>query len=147
MDNKDMAQKLASLAQLDIDAAHAYAAAIEKVDMASVKERLEGYREDHERHIKALSTEISRLGETPPDYSPDFKGFFIEGFTSLRSSSGTAGALKAMHTNEKLTNKRYEEASRLDLPAGLKNIIAAAWEDERRHLDYVETAINEKVWE
>lgn len=144
MDNKEIAKKLGSLAQLDIDAVHAYKEAIEKVEDPQVRENLVRYREDHERHISELSAEISRLGETPPDFSPDFKGFLIQGFTSLRSMTGTEGALNAMHTNEKLTNKNYSEASSWNLPTNIQTIINQAYEDERRHLEYIEMELKKK---
>ena len=144
MDNKEIAKKLSSLAQLDIDAVHAYKEAIEKVEDLKVREKLALYREDHERHISELSAEIRQLGETPPDFSPDFKGFFIQGFTSLRSMTGTDGALNAMHTNEKLTNKNYREASDWNLPTNLQKIINMAYEDEKRHLEYIELELKKK---
>lgn len=144
MDTKDTARKLSSLVQLDIDAVHAYKEAIEKVDDLQVREHLTLYRQDHERHISELSSEIRRLGGTQPEFSLDFKGYLIKGFTSLRSATGTQGALHAMHTNEKLTNKEYEAAKYWDLPPELKQIIALAREDERRHLEYIERALQEK---
>lgn len=142
MDNEEIAKKLSSLAQLDIDAVHAYKEAIEKVEDLQVRENLSRYREDHERHISELSAEIRRLGETPPEFSPDFKGFLIQGFTSLRSMTGTEGALKAMHTNEKLTNKTYQEASSWNLPTDIQTIIDQGYEDERHHLEYIEMKLN-----
>ena len=87
------------------------------------------------------------LGETPPDYSRDFKGFFISGFTSLRSSTGTAGAMKAMRSNEKLTNKKYSNAVEWDVDPAVKSIIRENLQDERRHLAYIEEAIDSKIWE
>lgn len=145
MDNREIAKKISSLAQLDIDAVHAYKEAIEKVEDLQVRENLARYREDHERHISELSAEIRRLGETPPDFSPDFKGFLIQGFTSLRSMTGTQGALNAMHTNEKLTNKTYKEASSWNLPTDIQTIIDLAYKDERHHLEYIETKLNQKA--
>lgn len=144
MDDKEIAKKLSSLVQLDIDAVYAYKEAIEKIDEPQVREHLTMYRQDHERHISELSVEIRRFGETPPEFSLDFKGYLIKGFTSLRSATGTKGALKAMHTNEKLTNKEYEAAKYWDLPPDLKQMIALAREDERRHLEYIERALEEK---
>ncbi|HBG20421.1 MAG TPA: ferritin [Desulfobulbaceae bacterium] len=144
MDNKEIAKKLSSLVQLDIDAVHAYKEAIEKIDDLQVREHLTQYRQDHERHISDLSAEIRRLGGTPPEFSLDFKGYLIKGFTSLRSTTGTKGALNAMHTNEKLTNKEYEAAKYWDFPPDLKQMIALAREDERRHLEYIERALEEK---
>lgn len=146
MDSKEIAKQLSTLVQLDIDAVHAYNEAIEKVDRPAIKEHLIRYRDDHDRHIADLSAEIRRLGETPPDYSPDFKGFFIQGFTSLRSITGTQGALKAMYTNEKLTNKKYDEATEWNLPPDIKHIVALAFEDERRHIEYIEQALEQKLY-
>lgn len=145
MENKEIVKKLSSLVQLDIDAVHAYKEAIDKADNQQVREHLILYRQDHERHITDLSTEIRRLGGTPPEFSLDFKGYLIKGFTSLRSATGTKGALNAMHTNEKLTNKEYEAAQGWDLPPDLKQVIALAREDERRHLEYIERALQEKA--
>ena len=144
MDNKEIAKRLSSLAQLDIDAVHAYKEAIERVEDPQVRENLVRYREDHERHVSELSAEISRLGETPPEFSVDFKGFFIQGFTSLRSMTGTEGALNAMHTNEKLTNKNYSEASIWNLRTNIQAIINLAYEDEKRHLQYIEMELDKK---
>lgn len=145
MDNNEIVNKLNSLVQLDIDAVHAYKEATEKVENPVVREHLTLYRQDHDRHIADLSAEIRKLGGTPPEYSLDFKGYLIKGFTSLRSATGTEGALNAMHTNEKLTNKEYEAAKYWDLPPDLKQIIALAREDERRHLEYIERALQEKA--
>lgn len=144
MEDKDIIEKLASLVQLDIDAVHAYKEAIDKAEDHQVREHLTLYRQDHERHISDLSTEIRRLGGSPPEFALDFKGYLIKGFTSLRSATGTEGALNAMHTNEKLTNKEYEAAKYWDLPRELKQLIALAREDERRHLEYIERALAEK---
>ncbi len=137
MDNREICKKLSSLVQLDIDAIHAYKEAIEKAEDPEVREHLSLYRDDHERHVTDLSAEIRKLGETPPEFSPDFKGFLIQGFTSLRSATGTDGALNAMHTNEKLTNKNYKEATEWNVPNDIGKKIALAYDDEKRHIDYI----------
>ncbi len=146
MEKDEVAKKLASLAQLDIDAVHAYEQAIEKVDVAHVKEQLVKYKDDHDRHIRELSAVIRRLGGTPPDYSPDFKGFLISGFTSLRSITGTEGALKAMKTNEKLTNKNYKDATGWDLDPEARQIVDNAYGDEKNHLSYIEKTLDTEAW-
>jgi rubrerythrin len=147
MDNREMAKKLGSLVQLDIDAVHAYQAAIDKIDHPLIRETMIRFREDHDRHITTLSAAIRQAGESPPEYSPDFKGFLIQGFTSMRSITGTEGALKAMHTNEKLTNKTYDDARGWDLPASVKDLVRSAFEDEQRHIAYIEKTLEEKAWE
>ena len=148
MDKKELAKELSSLAQLDIDAVHAYQEAIDKIDHVQIRNQLTRYREDHNQHVTALSAQIRKLGETPPEFAPDFKGFIIQGFTSLRSATGTEGALKAMHTNEKLTNSKYNDAAKwTNLPVDLKQMIAMALEDERRHIEYIEHVLEHKIWE
>jgi rubrerythrin len=99
-------------------------------------------RDDHIRHAEDLSTKITELGEKPPKLTQDFKGYLIEGFTSLRSVTGTKGALKAMESNEILTNRTYKRALELEgLPPDVKTLIEKNYGDEKRHLDYIRSAI------
>jgi len=70
----------------------------------------------------------------------------LDVFSKLRSLTGTEGALKSLRGGENLTNKRYARAIDLDFPANIKNVIAANYKDEQRHLKYVEEAIDNKIW-
>jgi uncharacterized protein (TIGR02284 family) len=146
-DNQQLIDKLVSLAQLDIDATHAYTSAIDRIDLMDVKQQLTLFRGDHERHISNLSPMIEQLGGQAPTRSPDLKGFFIQGMTAVRSMFGNEAALKAMKGNEELTNKKYSEALELDFPVDIKNVIQGNLDDERRHLEYVNRCISEKVWD
>lgn len=137
MDPKGIAGRLNTLVQLDIDAVHAYDQAIAAIDAADIRERMSRYRDDHQRHVTDLGAVVRQLGETPPATAPDFKGFIIQGFTSLRSLSGTDGALRAMHTNEKLTNTRYEQTLGWDLPLEVRAVVQAFLTDERTHIEYI----------
>lgn len=147
MENQEMINKLNSLVKLDIDAVHAYDQAIQKIDLMEVRTRLEEFKSDHQRHIQDLSSKISGLGGTPPEYKRDFKGYLLQGFTALVSITGNEGALKAMQSNEKLTNKNYDDALSWDFSPDVKDLIRKNREDERRHLQYIEQCINMKVWE
>jgi uncharacterized protein (TIGR02284 family) len=147
MDKSEMAKNLASLMQLDIDAVHAYDQAIKNIETPTIRDQITKFRDDHKQHIEDLAPEIRALGETPPEYSPDFKGYLISGFTSLRSITGTEGALKAMHTNEKLTNKNYDEARTWPLPTSAKAIVEKNYSDERTHLEYIEKTLQARSWE
>lgn len=144
---EEMVKKIKSLIQLDVDAVHAYQQAIEKIEVPLIREQLTRFKEDHERHVRELSERLTAMGEEPPRPAPDLKGYLIEGFTALRSMTGTEGALKAMRTNEQLTNRRYEEARRMNAPADLHALLEANYEDERRHLAYVEQALRDRLWE
>jgi rubrerythrin len=142
MDNKEIARKLSSLAQLDIDAEHAYVQAIEEIKETAIHDRLSEFREDHKRHVAELSVAIRELGETPPEYKRDTKGFLMEG----RSKTGTEGALKAMKANEKTTTKAYEKARSWEVSVSIKALIEKFCADERRHLEYIEHALETKLW-
>jgi uncharacterized protein (TIGR02284 family) len=142
MKNDNLIDKLCNLAQLDIDAVHAYNQALEQISDSTVYKNIASFRDDHVRHIEDLSEEIRKKGGEPPEQTQDFKGYIIEGFTSLRSITGTHGALKAMETNEVLTNKTYKEAlDHNDLPDETRKIIEKNYSDEKRHLEYIRKAL------
>ena len=60
---------------------------------------------------------------------------------------GTEGALKAMRGNEKVTNAIYDRALGWDLPPEVRTVIERNRDDERRHLSYIEGALNQRIWE
>ncbi|MBD3345190.1 MAG: DUF2383 domain-containing protein [Chitinivibrionales bacterium] len=144
MEKNQIIDTLKSLMQLDVDASHAYDQAIKRVDEsdADIKSQLEVYQGDHDRHVERLADLIRQQGEEPPKVSPDLSGFLIEGFTALRSMMGTDGALKAMEGNEKLTNKKYSNAHGLDLPQEIKTVIDENYDDEKRHLQYIQEKLS-----
>jgi hypothetical protein len=138
---------LTSLAQLDMDAVLAYEQAIRGIDEGDrqIKEALEGFQDDHIRHIDDLSAQIEALGETPPPFKRDVKGFFIEGMTAIMSKIGTRSALIAMTENEALTNAMYHRALKTKgLPSMAKAVIQKNARDEERHIAYITTALKSK---
>jgi rubrerythrin len=139
---------LKSLVQLDIDAVGAYSQAIEHIENTHISENLNKFMRDHQQHIDNLSNILRVNGEEAPEMSRDFKGFFIEGFTSLRSVTGDEGALKAMRTNEQLTNKKYKEAvDELSLDTDIIATVESNYRDEQEHLSYIEGALEARIWE
>jgi rubrerythrin len=147
METTEILKELTSLCHLDIDAIHAYDQALKHVDVTHIKTQLTGFRDDHHRHVKDLSEIIRRLGGQPPSFSPDFKGFLIQGMTSARSMTGTEGALKAMKTNEQLTNRNYNKAAGMAFPSDIKTVVERGLADERRHLATIEQWIQTSAWE
>ena len=147
MTNQEIAEKLGSLAQLDVDAVHAYSQAIDEISIPDIREQLSAYRSDHDRHYMDLSAALRKIGAKPPEYSRSFKGFLIEGFTMVRSATGTEGALRAMEDNEQLTNRSYAEAATWDVPADIALLIRNNHRDEQVHLKYIQNALQNHVWE
>jgi uncharacterized protein (TIGR02284 family) len=138
----DVIKTLNELIQLDFDASRTYEQAIERVQDPMIREDLELFRADHERHIVELTSAVEDLGGEVEEVSRDVKGVLLEGVTRLRSATGTLGALRAMRLNEKLSNRAYGHAADKDLPAAAHEIITRGLEDERRHLAAIEAHID-----
>jgi len=134
---------LTDLTQLDIDAVFAYEQALERIDEEAIYKEIASFRDDHLRHVDDLSELIRKYGGTPPERSRDFKGFFIEGFTAMRSITGTRGALSAMQDNEKTTNTTYKTAlaEHPDLPEDALTLLQKNYADEKRHLSFITNAL------
>lgn len=142
MERQEVIDRLNSLIQLDVDAVEAYEQAIKHVKHDDIRMRLAEFQEDHRGHIQNLTAAVRRLDGQPVKESPDLRGYLLEGFTALRSISGTKGALEAMESNEKLTNRRYSEAVDLDLPDELRKLVRSNLADEQRHIQYIEEVLH-----
>lgn len=142
MTNKEIADYLTELVHVDYDAARCYEDSAKEVDDPAIKSYFIQFMADHERHVTDLCAEITRLGETPPERKRDIKGAFIEGFTAIRAKIGQNGALHAMESNEKLTNKKYRAAIDKDVPWNIKDLFQRNYQDEVHHLEYIEQMLH-----
>ena len=136
-----LVRKLNDLLQLDYDAIVSYGHAIEHCDDARVRHDLELFRADHERHIADLARVIRALDGTPIEVHRDLKGLVLEGLTTVRSLGGTVSSLRAMRTNEKLTNRVYRKASMLALAPLARVVVDQNFADEQRHLAVIQAHI------
>lgn len=136
MDDRTLVLELNRLIQTDIDAVRAYGQSIEAIDDPELRGTLQGFQEDHRRHVTELSAEVRRLGGDPPARR-DLMGFAIEGFTAVTSSLGNMAALMAMRSNEELTNDVYDRALTRDLPPEIRALVERNRQDERRHRDWI----------
>jgi uncharacterized protein (TIGR02284 family) len=141
---KTIESMMNDLIQLDVDASYAYSEAIKKIKEKDIQQKLIDFLQDHERHIKELSSLLKELGGDPIKPTRDFKGFVIEGMTALQSLMGTKGALKAMLTNEKITNKKYADAlEHKGFTQESRKLIQGNFNDEKRHLEYIKEKLSE----
>jgi len=139
MDHKGGIKKLSDLAQLDIDAVNAYETALRKIDDKEIHRTIDQFRQDHLRHVDDLNNVIVKLGGKAAEFSKDLKGYLIDGMTALRSVTGTKGALKAMETNEIITNKNYSESlnDNVDFSEEIRGLLQKNYNDEQRHLAFI----------
>lgn len=140
---KDVADLLNSLIEIDLDAVEAYEAAIERIDDEGDKARLTGFMNDHERHVRELQPLVTELGEKPVD-KPDIKRVLTKGKVVLAGLAGDRAILLAMKTNEDDTNTAYDRAvGRDDVPAHMRDVLVRNRDDERRHREYIEQRLDE----
>lgn len=145
--SQKLIDRLNKLLMLDHDAVEAYQQAIDRLDSPTCRNKLSEFQNDHRRHIGDLNRCITQYGGAPQDRT-DVKGFFIKGMTSLQSMLGDEMALKAMRTNEQLTNRTYQDAlDDLQMPEDVRLLVQRNRDDERRHLTWIETALQQRLWE
>ncbi len=147
MTTQEIIDELVSLVKLDDDAIVSYNEAIKETDVEAISSQLMQFRDDHERHVSDLSATIRAMGHQPPERTPNSKEYFIEAFSAVRSLIGTEGALETLRENEKIANQRYSDAAAMDLPPEILRQVQANYDDECRHLEYMEQAINGRIWE
>lgn len=146
MDSRKQVDRLNDLIALDHDAVGAYQAAIDRMHVETTKTRLREFQEDHRRHIRDLTAIVTRLGGKART-SPDVKGFVLKGFTAITSMMGDEQALQAMRGNEQLTNRTYRKALEEQWPEDIRAAVEKNYNDEQRHLEYIESAIRNRLWE
>lgn len=133
---------LNSLIQLEYDAIAAYQAAIERLESERYKETFREFLGDHKSHVTNLTNLVIGEGGTPED-GGDMKKVLTKGKVVLADIAGDEAILKAMNSNEKQTNKKYEKSVENDYPPNIKVELQKGLSDERRHKAWIEAALEE----
>lgn len=137
----ETAKTLQELVNLDYDAIEAYDEAIKRLDDAETGTKLAEFREDHVRHTENIGNILRNLGEEVPA-GPDAKSLLTEGKVVIADLAGDKAILKAMVMNEKVTNKTYEKALKVDgLDAAMQQTLSQNLADEERHKTWIESRI------
>lgn len=146
MERKELFDKLHDLAQMDFDAVRVYDEALEHVTDAEVRRQFEIFRGEHKVHATQLGELIAQAGGQVPQLRVDVMGHFADWATAIRGMRGTEGALHAMRTAEKYHNRRYATAAEWDVgDATIAETLGRYREDERRHLEFVESRLGAGV--
>lgn len=138
----DIIELLNDLIQLDVDAVEAYGQAVKHMEYPDIRKRFLDFQDDHRNHVRDLTAMVRQLNGDPLKPTPDLKGYLLEGFTALRSLASTKGSLEAMRSNERLTNRKYQEAAALELPEEVMRLIKTNLSQEIRHLMYIEEVLS-----
>ena len=144
---KDFIGVIKQLIELDYDAVGAYEAAIKNLENPKYQQKLEEFKEDHNRHIAELSLFLSRCNEIPPTGPDNIKRFLAKGKVEIAALFGDQNILNAMLSNEEDTNTAYERVnSRIaeSLDGKIAKIIASGLDDERKHKKWLQDSISKK---
>lgn len=139
LNSEQLINDLNDLIELDYDAIAAYESAIEKLEAQGLKNQLNTFLEDHQKHIINLSQHVREAGGEPAD-GPDMMKILTMGKVALAQLAGDGGILKAMRINEEVTNKTYEHEAAKDYPPDIQSTLDSNLADERRHRKWLDTA-------
>jgi uncharacterized protein (TIGR02284 family) len=141
-----MIEELNELIRFDFDAIGAYNSAISDISALQVREPLIQFRGDHERHVNELTAIVRTLGGSPVQ-SPGLKGVVRKTMIKVAGLGGNELTLKAMKANEEVLNKTYAHHLMLEFPDDIKEAIRKNYQDEQRHLAWIESALQSRLWE
>ena len=132
---------LKDLLELEYDALAAYGVAVDKIQSQKCKEKLLGFKKEHEQHIEQIGQVLERHGvKTKRDGS--IKGFLTKGKVYIADLFNDKMVLQAMHSNEIDTNTAYDRlCSHKDKWLDADEVLTNAQEHERRHKAWLGRAI------
>ena len=137
MKNQEIAAELSQLVQLDVDAVLAYDRAIGAIGEGLVRARA--------GRLQARPPAPRRRAlAAPPRHGHPAA---IGSMTGLRSRFVTEQALQAMRTNEQLTTSSYARPLAKPFPEDVLAVVRKGDADERRHLAWIEKALDQRLWE
>jgi len=134
-DTAHLVAHLNDLLQLDMDAIAAYQVALAELDSADLKQDLEGFQRDHERHAAELERHIENLGGMKMPM-PHLTGAFKLAAQGAVAAGSDRAVLLAFKANEMQSRDKYQRATHLELPDDVAETVRMAANDERRHYEW-----------
>lgn len=131
------AELLVALARLDAEAAAAYSAAAEIIDLADIQARLREFEADHLRHLASLKKTLESLGEQEAAAALGEPATLLAPLARMSVPLGPHAALMTLLNNEQLTNVAYENALAYEWDAEAERMLERHRADEERHFEWL----------
>lgn len=126
----------------DVAACDIYKEVLLHVKDPVIRKKLNEFLHDHETHVNDLEKAYEQHVGEPPARGIDIKGTLMFGYTSIRSITGQEGALKALHSAEKIILQRYREAAAgKEWSPNVAQIINKDFADEKKHYAFLQEHI------
>lgn len=142
--------ELNELLHLDCETAGAYASALSAIAEAPIRQALEVFQADHERHVVSLHAIVLRCGGEPAaevGTHGGVKGLWRRGLVRLAGLMGTEQALRALLSIERVTNDTYARKMQAELPPDILDVLRRNYGDEQRHFTWIDSALRTRLWE
>ena len=144
VDNAALLADLTDLLQLEFDALPAYSVAIAGLRRPDLRQALESYRADHERHVHDLSAQIRRLGGVPLTLPHLPTGLLKLAVQMAGLPGGDRAVLLAFVSNEWQSQEKYARyAARPGYPPEVAALLQRHAADEARHYAWACGALEE----
>ena len=138
---EETVKELQKLTQYEIDESFLISQCLDNLKDQALKARLLTIKNECENNIKDLSDLVKQYGGELPEYSKDFKGYFMNGYAAMRGAFTDKGVLKALHTNLKLILKAFESSIKSSLPTETTEILKKICENKRKIIKDIETQL------
>ena len=143
VDTAALQADLTDLLQLELDALPMYAMAISALRDPVLRDSLQSFREDHERHAHDLSALISEMGGIPPVLPHLPTGRLKLGVQMAGLPGGDRTILLGFVSNEWQSREKYARYAAKPYPPALAALIASNAADEAKHYDWACDALRE----
>jgi hypothetical protein len=147
MNSHQSAEKLVRLLAVDRDGAHSYAQACERVSAPGLREKLQSFGREHERHIGDLRVLIHDVQQQSLIHPAPPSEYQTEGIFSLSGISDEGQVFSILEHNEIIINRHYEEARTWRVFEAARIIIEHHFDDEQRHLHFIRDVLFNRSWE
>jgi rubrerythrin len=139
----DFIKALQELVELEYIASETYEAAINRLESKAYRDKLTDFKTEHQRHIDELSDFLRDRKEDVPN-GPTGKQIMTIGKVAIANLFGDKAILDAMKDAEDDTNTAYERLNKhKEKIKECDKILKNAWEDERRHREWIQETIRE----
>lgn len=147
--SKDQLDLLREIIFLDADAAAAHAAALQRVDIPSLRTHLEAFLEDHLHHLQVLNAFLVRQGEPAVVTSLEVRHGPLLGRPPVKRKAPTRveATLTAVAGCEHLVDHSYALLLRDEWPPELFALLRCHHAEERRHSLWLHETLGRRLWE
>ncbi len=135
--NKELVKILEHVAQYAIDGTFIIAQGISSLRDLSLRDGLTKIKDKYEEGVNKISEFIVNYGGEAPEYTRDFKGFFMQGYTGMRGMISDQGVMKALATNTKMFVTAFETALKnVNIPDEVQIALQSMLDEAKKHLEY-----------